>query len=76
MKDRVSSTRFISVVVLGSLLALAGAPAISLPSGLSSEGLPMAIQLAAGPFEEARLLTAAHWCERALEVHLRPPLNE
>jgi aspartyl-tRNA(Asn)/glutamyl-tRNA(Gln) amidotransferase subunit A len=50
-----------------------GLPAISLPSGLAASGLPLGIQLAAGPFQEARLLAAARWCERVLDVRLSPP---
>jgi aspartyl-tRNA(Asn)/glutamyl-tRNA(Gln) amidotransferase subunit A len=44
---------------------LAGLPAISLPCGLSSAGLPIGLQLTAAPFEEARLLNAAAGYERA-----------
>ncbi|MCX8132716.1 MAG: amidase [Roseococcus sp.] len=42
-----------------------GHPAITLMSGLSSEGLPLSLQLAAPAFAEARLLRAAHGYERA-----------
>ena len=38
---------------------LAGTPAISLPTGTHSNGLPFGIQLTAKPFEEARLLAAS-----------------
>ena len=51
-----------------------GFPSITIPSGLSEAGLPLGIQLAAAPLAEARLLSAAAWCERALGVFLRPPL--
>ena len=53
-----------------------GLPAISIPSGLVSSGLPLGIQLVASPFQEARLLGAARWCEAVLDVHLLPPLDE
>jgi Asp-tRNA(Asn)/Glu-tRNA(Gln) amidotransferase A subunit family amidase len=52
-----------------------GLPAISLPSGLANDGLPFGIQFAAGAFQEARLLSAAAWCERALGVTLAPPIT-
>ena len=52
-----------------------GLPAISLPSGLTKDGLPFGIQFAAGAFQEARLLSAAAWCERALGVTLEPPIT-
>ena len=51
----------------------AGLPTVVVPSGLSTEGLPLAVQFAAPPFEEGRLLGAARWCERALGLDLRPP---
>lgn len=47
-------------------------PTIGIPSGLAANGLPLAIQLAAGAFDEERLLGVAGWCERVLDVHLTP----
>jgi len=52
-----------------------GLPTITIPSGLSSSGLPLGIQLIAAPFGEERLLAAARWCEEQLEVTLIPPLD-
>ena len=52
----------------------AGIPAITLPSGLSESGLPMAIQLASAPFAERTLLASARWCEEVLDVSLTPPI--
>ena len=54
---------------------LIGFPSISLPSGLSESGLPMAVQLIGAPFAEERLLEVAAWCEQTLGVRLRPPLD-
>ncbi len=51
-----------------------GFPAIALPSGLAESGVPLGIQLVASPFTEARLLSAAAWCEGVLDVSLNPPL--
>jgi aspartyl-tRNA(Asn)/glutamyl-tRNA(Gln) amidotransferase subunit A len=51
-----------------------GLPAITLPIGLAESGLPLGIQLIASPFEEARLLAAARWCERVMDVQLAPPV--
>ena len=53
-----------------------GLPTITLPSGVATSGLPLGIQLVAGSFEEAKLLSAARWCERVLDVSLSPPLEE
>ena len=51
-----------------------GFPAIALPSGLAESGVPLGIQMVASPFAEARLLSAAAWCEDVLGVSLSPPL--
>ncbi|MCH7606059.1 MAG: amidase [Chloroflexi bacterium] len=51
----------------------AGLPTIVVPSGLSEEGLPLAIQLAGLPLEEGKLMGAATWCESTLGVNLSPP---
>ena len=50
-----------------------GLPTVTLPSGLSEDGMPLAVQLGALPFEEGRLLGAAQWCESVLGVRLSPP---
>ena len=53
-----------------------GLPAITLPIGLAESGLPLGIQLIASPFEEARLLAAARWCEKVIDVQLFPPVGD
>ena len=51
-----------------------GLPTITIPSGISaSTGLPLGTQLAAPPFEEARLLAGAKWCEGVLGLRLLTP---
>jgi len=50
----------------------AGVPSISLPSGLSTAGLPFALQLVQAPGADTRLLGAALWCERVLGFRERP----
>jgi len=52
--------------------SFAGMPAITLPSGLDGQGLPLAIQLVGAPFAEARLLGAAAWCERVIAFREAP----
>ena len=51
-----------------------GLPSITLPIGLAESGLPVGIQLIAPPFEEARLLAVARWCEKIIDVRLAPPM--
>jgi aspartyl-tRNA(Asn)/glutamyl-tRNA(Gln) amidotransferase subunit A len=50
-----------------------GLPAVSVPTGLTAEGLPLGTQLIGGPFEEARLLTAARWVEAVIGFKDAPP---
>jgi aspartyl-tRNA(Asn)/glutamyl-tRNA(Gln) amidotransferase subunit A len=54
---------------------LTGFPAITLPCGFSNQGLPVGLQLAGRPFEEATVLLAAHAYEQATEWHqMYPPV--
>jgi len=48
---------------------LAGLPAISLPCGFSSEGMPIGLQLIGKPFDEATVLRVAYAYERATSWH-------
>jgi Asp-tRNA(Asn)/Glu-tRNA(Gln) amidotransferase A subunit family amidase len=50
-----------------------GFPSVGIPTGLSKNGLPLAIQLGSAALTEARLLGIARWCEDALGVHLKLP---
>ncbi len=53
-----------------------GAPAVSLPCGFSSRGLPIGLQIAAAHFQEAALFQVAHAYEQAAGWHgRRPPLD-
>jgi aspartyl-tRNA(Asn)/glutamyl-tRNA(Gln) amidotransferase subunit A len=51
---------------------LAGLPGISVPAGLSAEGLPLGLQLIGRAFDEPTLLRAAHVLERAAGFTARP----
>jgi aspartyl-tRNA(Asn)/glutamyl-tRNA(Gln) amidotransferase subunit A len=56
---------------------LAGLPGISIPCGFSKAGLPIGLQLLAGPFEEEKLLRAARMYERVTDWHARrAPVGE
>jgi Asp-tRNA(Asn)/Glu-tRNA(Gln) amidotransferase A subunit family amidase len=52
----------------------AGLPALSLPTGLDGDGLPLAAQLVGGAGRIHELLDAAAWCERVIRFDARPPL--
>jgi aspartyl-tRNA(Asn)/glutamyl-tRNA(Gln) amidotransferase subunit A len=46
--------------------SLLGWPSISLPSGISAERLPLALQLVGAPFREDTVLQGAQWCAERL----------
>lgn len=52
---------------------LTGLPAISVPCGFDRDGLPIGLQIAARPFDEATLLRAAHGYERRHDWKDRMP---
>ena len=58
---------------LTSPFNLTGLPAISIPCGFTAMGLPIGLQLAAGPWREPVLLRAARAYEAATEWHERHP---
>jgi aspartyl-tRNA(Asn)/glutamyl-tRNA(Gln) amidotransferase subunit A len=53
---------------------LAGVPAISVPCGLSSENLPIGLQLVGNFWSEATLLNLAHKYETAHPLGARPAI--
>jgi aspartyl-tRNA(Asn)/glutamyl-tRNA(Gln) amidotransferase subunit A len=52
---------------------LAGLPGISVPAGLSAEGLPLGLQLIGRPFDEATVLRGAGVLEQAAGFSAVPP---
>ena len=54
--------------------SLLGAPAITIPTGLGPDRLPLGLQLVASPLDDARLLAAAAWAESVLPSLGAPPL--
>ncbi len=51
---------------------LAGLPGVALPTGLSSAGLPLGLQLIGRPFEEGDLLNTAYALETAAGFVAKP----
>jgi len=49
--------------------SLAGLPGISLPSGLSANGLPLGVQLIGNYFQEKKLLQLSHLIEKELSFN-------
>lgn len=52
---------------------MTGLPALAVPCGFSSQGLPLSLQLAGRPFDEATVLRVGHAYEQATEWHTRRP---
>jgi aspartyl-tRNA(Asn)/glutamyl-tRNA(Gln) amidotransferase subunit A len=52
---------------------LAGLPAVAVPCGFSSGGLPLSMQVVGRPFDEAMVLRVADAYQRSSDWHLRVP---
>ena len=68
-KDNVNRTPYL----LTTVPSLANIPALAVPCGFSDEGLPLSLQIAGRPFDEATVLRAGHAYEQATEWHTRRP---
>ena len=55
------------------LFNLTGLPALSIPCGFSSEGLPIGLQIVSGQWQEAAVLRAAFAFEQATSWHTHHP---
>jgi aspartyl-tRNA(Asn)/glutamyl-tRNA(Gln) amidotransferase subunit A len=52
---------------------MTGLPALALPCGFSTDGLPLSLQIAGRPFDEATVLRVGHTYEQATDWHTRRP---
>jgi aspartyl-tRNA(Asn)/glutamyl-tRNA(Gln) amidotransferase subunit A len=52
---------------------ITGSPTLALPCGFSASGLPVSLQLAGRPFDEATVLRVGHAYEQATGWHTRRP---
>jgi aspartyl-tRNA(Asn)/glutamyl-tRNA(Gln) amidotransferase subunit A len=55
---------------------LTGTCALSIPCGFTTAGLPIGLQLQAAPFQEERLLQAAHLFQQETDWHRRRPSDQ
>jgi aspartyl-tRNA(Asn)/glutamyl-tRNA(Gln) amidotransferase subunit A len=70
--DRQMSTRE-ALLRLMRPFNLTGLPAMSIPCGFTSTGLPIGLQIAGRPFDEATVLRVAHAYEQHTDWHRRQP---
>lgn len=72
-KEDVATRMFKSRRICTYPFSIANVPAVSVPSGFTADNVPMAIQIAGRPFDEATVYRVAHAYEQATEWHLRHP---
>lgn len=53
--------------------SMANVPALAVPMGFSGQGLPLSLQIAARPFDEATVFRVAHAYEQATPWHTQHP---
>ena len=56
------------------MINIAGLPALSLPCGVDSDGLPIGLQLIGKAFDESSLLGAGHAYQQATNFHKQKPV--
>lgn len=66
---------YLDWLVLGYAITVTGCPAISIPCGFTSAGLPVGLQIVGRPYAEARLLSVAAWCETVLGCRMMRPID-
>jgi aspartyl-tRNA(Asn)/glutamyl-tRNA(Gln) amidotransferase subunit A len=64
----------VGLVLLNQPCDLSGFPALSLPCGFTSGGLPIGLQVMGKPWDEATVLRVGHAYEQATPWHTRHPL--
>lgn len=55
--------------------SLIGFPTVTIPSGLTGDGLPLGLQVITKPYDEPHLLGVAEWCETVLPFDAEPPFQ-
>ncbi len=64
----------LQMAAITSMFNVTGLPAISLPTSMTPEGVPIGVQLVGGPFDEAGLLRVAAQVEAAMPWADRRPI--
>ena len=73
--DGVTMNDYLDWLVLGYVISLTGCPAISIPCGFSSQGLPIGIQIISLPHNERNLLRLASWLESLIGCTIKTPIT-
>lgn len=63
----------VDMPILTSVWSFIGYPAIALPMGFASNGLPLSLQISAKPFDETNVLKAADAYQQVTDFHLQVP---
>jgi aspartyl-tRNA(Asn)/glutamyl-tRNA(Gln) amidotransferase subunit A len=71
--DATSDLRYALAIRNTAPFNILGVPAISIPCGLTTSGLPIGVQIAGAPFAESKVLALAHAYEQATQWHSRSP---
>lgn len=66
---------YLDWLILGYAITVTGCPAISIPCGFTSGGLPVGLQIVGRPYSEGKLLSAAAWCEDVLGCRMTHPID-
>ena len=70
---RMEEKTFLQVSLLTRIACLTGEPALSVPCGFTSTGLPIGAHIQAKRFNEATIYRVAHVYEQSTEWHLQQP---
>jgi aspartyl-tRNA(Asn)/glutamyl-tRNA(Gln) amidotransferase subunit A len=72
--DPEQKDRLVAAPSITMPFSVSGVPALAIPCGFSrAEGMPLSLQLAGRPFDEATLLRIAHAYQQATDWHRRHP---
>jgi aspartyl-tRNA(Asn)/glutamyl-tRNA(Gln) amidotransferase subunit A len=73
--DAVAADRFAFGLSITQPWSISGVPALAVPCGFTeAEGLPLSLQIAAGPMQDGLVLRIAHAYQQATEWHRRHPV--
>jgi aspartyl-tRNA(Asn)/glutamyl-tRNA(Gln) amidotransferase subunit A len=73
--DPAQADRLVSAPSITMPFSVSGVPALAIPCGFSrAEGMPLSLQIAAGPFQETTALRIAHTYQQATDWHRRHPV--